>query len=292
MKKTVQIKYSDFVEVLDVEMIGSELRVSLSEIVDKPQIGENNITLDFATDIREEYSIFPFESGDLSIIQIKNVFILSCHVGEKIHWVRFDSSQLISYLLKQDLTKSILPYINEDEHIFLNSVLSDFVRTDYSFSSLNKKVKFVKIAVLMNFVKDLLKMDFERVLLDETVLGDVEIENISLAFKYAEKKFLRLIKIDNLVKVILALEKENQIPTKFKFSAKSLLINLGDNTNKFDLKFEGQRSKYDYQVLPQKNYVFDLGDKEYALSTGDYRNILVSGKVFVFNGDERDLLIN
>lgn len=292
MRKTLQIRYCDFVEIFDVKITGSELKVSLLEITDKLYSGTDVITLDFVTDIEKGYSIFPFESGDLGIIQIKNFFILSAYIGSRIHWFRFDSSQVISFLLKQDLIRQIVPYIDEDEHLFINSILSDLVRTDYSFSSYNKKVKFTKLAVLMNFVKDSLNLDYERVILDETVLGDVDIENISIAFRFAGKKFIRLVKIDNLTKAILALEKEKLIYTKFKFTDRSVLINLGDNGDTCYVKFQGQESENNFQIFPKKNYVFDLGNKEYVLSIDDYKNILVRGKVFVFNGDERNFLIN
>jgi hypothetical protein len=292
MKKTVQINYSEFAEVFEVNIGDGSLDICLKKIISPKEDSKSDSTLNLASNIKTDYSGFPFKDGDLSIIQIHNVFIVSIHQNGHIHWLRFDTSEILSYLIKHDLFHDIIPYINEDSHLFLNSVLSDMIRSDYSFSDLNKKIKFAKSAILMGFIKDILNLDFRRVILDETVLGDVDIENIAMAFKFSGKKFLGLLKINNSSKVLLALEKDKHLDSHFEFDAEVFFINNFEQKEKFRLILGENGTAFDYEILPQKNYIFDLGQKVYNIDFGDIKNTTVSGKVTVYNGDERDLMIS
>lgn len=293
MKRSVQIKYTQFVEEFDVNIENSgALEVELKNIEFDLNKSLTSINLDLSTDFREAYSIFPFIDGDISVIQVGNVFIVSSHQGENIHWLKFDSSQIFSYLTKNPVFDEILPFIDEDQHIFLNSVLADCVRNDYSFNDINKKIKFAKVAVLMAFIKDYLKADFKRVILDETVLGDVDVDNIPMAFRFAEKHVLGVLKIDNLSKIIIALEKNRELDTKFEFQDKILFINNLDKTNRIHLKLQENEKKFEYEVLPQKNYIFDIGEQEFTMEFGDLIQKKANGKICVYSGDKRDLMIS
>lgn len=293
MKKSVQIKYTQFTETFDIKSDeNGSLEIELKDISPELEKVSGSLVMDLSTNFREAYSDFPFVNGDLSVIQVDNVFIVSAHQGENIHWLKFDSSQIFSYLIKNPVLDEIIPYINEDQHIFLNSVLSDFVRNDYSFNDINKKIKFAKVAVLMAFIKDYLKGDFKRVILDETVLGDIDVDNIPMAFRFAEKQVLGVLKIENLTKIIVALEKNKDLETKFEFQEKVLFVNNLNNANKIRLSLDNHGKRFDYEVLPQKNYIFDIGDEEFTMELGHLIERKATGKVCVYNGDIRDLMIS
>lgn len=292
MKYTAQVIYPDFTEVFDVELEHKHLDIKLTEISEKPRKGKDILSLDLSSDIKTCYSDFPYEVGDLTIIQSRDTFVVSCFVNNDIKWLKFNSSDLIEYLFRRDVTKDILPYINEDKNILLNCFLSDIIRNDYSFSELNKKVKFLKVSVILSFIKDALSLKFKRIILDETVLGDVDVDHIALAFRFSEQKFLKLVKINNLSKIIVLLQKEDVLPKAYTFPEHVYFVNNPDDGNKLKLIFGETGIKFDYQVLPTKNYVFDLGEKKYIMNVGNLFKEEVRGKVFVYNGDERDLMIN
>ncbi len=292
MKRLVQVRYPQFSEVFEVNSEDDSLNVELKEIHDVFDDRNEYITLDLSTDYKASYSDFPFQYGDLVLIQAGNIFIVSAHLGENIHWLKFDSSQIISYLIKNPILDEIIPFVDEDNHIFLNSLMNDFIRNDYSFNEINKKIKYAKIAVLMSFLKDYLRVDYQRILLDETLLGDIEIENIPMSMRFSDKKILSVLKINNLSKVIIALDKNKEINIKYKFEEKVYFINNFDGANKVRLVLNENGLKYDYEVLPQKNYIFELGDKEYKIEFGSLSSYKVTGKVCVYNGDVRDLMIS
>jgi hypothetical protein len=134
-------------------------------------------------------------------------------------------------------------------------------------------------------------MKFVRVIFDETVLGDVDVDHIALSFRFAEQKFLKLTKISNLSKVIVVLEREGILPKGHKFQENVFFINNPSKGEKIKLVFGETGIKFDYQVLPTKNYIFDLGEKKYVMDVAGIYKENVTGKVFVYNGDERDLMI-
>jgi len=291
MKYTAQVVYNEFTEVFDVEVGDNSIDITLKEIVDWPYKPKNVLTLDLAAEIKNSYSIFPYEPGDLTIIQVQNNFIVANHINDEIKWYKFDANHIIDYLFEIDITKNIIPYLNEDKQILLNSLLSDFVRNDFSFSDLNKKVKYLKVAVILDFIQSSLKCDYSRVILDETLLGDIDVDQIALAFQYSGKKFLELTKINNVLKIMVLLVRENIIDKNIRFVPDTYFINNPKGGEKIKLVFGESGIKFDYQVLPSKNYIFDLADKSYVMNVGNLYKQTVKGKVFVFNGDERDLML-
>jgi regulation of enolase protein 1 (concanavalin A-like superfamily) len=292
MKYTAQVIYSDFTEVFEVDLEEKKLDIKLSQISERPLTDKDILTLDLNTDIKTSYSDFPFDAGDLTIIQSKDTFVVSCYVKGEIKWLKFTAADLIDYLFRNDITNQIIPYTSEDKALLLNAVLSDMVRNDFSFSDLNKKVKYVKVAVLLSFIHQALPFEFKRIILDETVLGDVDVDHIALAFRFSEQKFLKLIKINNLAKIIVLFEKNKVLPKGYTFVEHVFFINNPNHGEKLKLVFGDTGIKFDYQVLPTKNYVFDLGDKQYQMNVGNMFKENVKGKVFVFNGDERDLMVS
>jgi hypothetical protein len=291
MNYTAQVIYTDFTEVFDVTLKNSHLDLCLKEIRPKPLSKTDLLTLDLSTNIKEGYSKFPYESGDLVIIQIADCFVVANHGLSEINWFKFTVNDVISFLFEKNLTHQILPYINEDNHIFLNSLLNDLIRNDYSYSEINKKIKFAKVALLLSFLDANLNYPYKRVVLDETVLGDVEVDQIGIAFRFSNQKFLKLSKITNVLKIASLLEKEKLIDPGLRFPENAYFINNPLNGDKIKLVFGESGIKFDYQVLPSKNYIFDLGEKEYIMNVGNIYRETVSGKVVVYNGDERDLMI-
>lgn len=293
MKKyLVQIKYPSFAELFESKVNGEELDIDLLKVVPNPSEDKDVITLDLSSSIRDNYSIFPVESGDLTLIQVHHNFIVSCHQGSQIHWLRFNSDHLFDHIYKEDLLEQIIPFVHEDKHIYLNSILADLCRNDFSYSEMNKKVKYAKVSILMDFIKKHLPMEYKRVILDETIMGDVEVENIPMAFRFSGMRFLELVKINNVSKVMMALEEAKIIDTKFKFQANAHFFNNEGASSDVHLVFGENGMKMDYQVMRSKNYIFDLGEKEYPVTFGDKFKVAMSGKFSIFGGDERDLMIN
>lgn len=292
MKYTAQVIYTDFTEVFDVELDHNKVEIKLSEILQSPHKADSILALDLSCDIKSSYSVFPYEPGDLAIIQVKNHFIVALHRGGDVSWLKFTSNDLLEHLLPNDVTKHILPYLQEDKHIALNSFLSDLIRNDFSFSDLNKKAKYLKVAALMSFIKEHLQQSYQRVILDETLLGDVDVEHIAIAFRFSGQKFLRLAKINNVSKILALLEREGILDKKFKFLEDAVFINNPNDGHEVKLVFSENNTKFDYKVMPSLNYRFDLKNKEYLMTAGNFIKERVRGKIFVYNGDERDLMID
>jgi hypothetical protein len=292
MNYTAQVIYPDFIEFFDVFIDKANLEIKLIEIREKVSDRKGILTLDLSKDIASNYDIFPYEDGDLAIIQHHNSFLVCSKTGTKTDWYTFTSEDLIKYLFNNDIVDKIIPFIDEDKYIFLNSLLNDFVRNDYSHSNLNKRIKYAKVSILLSFIKERLKCRFARIILDETVLGDVEIDDLGIAFRFAQERFVKLVKINNVSKILLLLKREKIITKEFSFIENAVFINNPNGGDKIKLVFGEGGVKFDYQILPAKNYIFDLGEGQYGMNVGNLFKEDVRGKVIVFNGDERDLMIN
>lgn len=291
MKRTVQVIYPEFVEIFDVDIFNGNLNIELKNIVFKPIKRQNYLTLNLGSEVKKDYRIFPFKKGDTLIVQVKNIFIVNYN-GEQNYWVKFEASRILSYLFKVALLDQILPYIDEDKDLFMNSLFSDFIRTDYSYSSYNKKIKYAKVAILAHMISQLLRFDITRMVFDETVLGDVEITDIAMALRFADKKVLWVNKIDNMTKIITLLEKEKILTTNFTFKNDNIVINTLDYNKKINIKFMNSQNKIHYDILPRRNYSFEIGEDTYEMlieGSGIFET--VTGFVNVYNGDERDLMI-
>ena len=77
MKHHVQIKYPNFAEIFEAKIDGDNIDIDLLEVLPKSKSSDDYVNFDLATSIRENYSNFPFESGDLTLIQSSNFFIIS-----------------------------------------------------------------------------------------------------------------------------------------------------------------------------------------------------------------------
>ncbi len=291
MKYTAQVIYPEFVELFNVELNGNNLDVKLDRVISAPSDSRDILTLDLAHDVKQNYSAFPLEDGDLLIIQLRNHFVIANFLNGEKKWYRFSAEDVLEYLLTNDVTQDVIPFVKEDKFVLLNAVLSDLVRNDFSYSALNKRVKHLKVHTLVSFIKDNIHAAYTRVILDETVLGDVDIEHVVMAFRKHEEKFVRLVKINNVAKILVLLEKEKVLPKHFAFIDDVSFINNPKQGETVKLIFGENSMKFDYQVMPSKNYIFDLSNKEYALTIGHDYKVSVRGKVFVYNGDERDLMI-
>lgn len=292
MKKTVQVKYADFSEIFDVDLFKGNIDIELKNVIYENADYADILTLDLKSEVKKDYDVFSFETGDLLLIQIKNIFIVNYVTDTKKYWVKFDSSQVLSYLFRTDILDHLLPFIDEDKDLFLNSVLSDFIRNDYSYSLFNKKIKYVKVSILSKMISELFKFDFSRFIFDETILGDVDIADIIMSLRFADKKIISACKIDSLAKIMTLLEKEKVIDTKFRFINSNYLINSFGNAHKTVIRFSNTKNQYEYDLNPGENYIFDLGNIDYEMQIPhDNLQRIVRGKVSLFNGDERDLMI-
>jgi hypothetical protein len=291
MKYTVQILYPQFVEIFDVDLQEDKLDIQLGQVVHEPSKKKGIVTLDLSGDLKDSYSLFPFEDGDLAIIQIRNKYVVVDAKGGQIKWFRFSSSELLEYLFNHNVTARIFPYMKEDKEILLNSLLSDISRNDYSYNPLNRKIKHLKLSLLLSFIKDNITTEYKRLIFDETVLGDIEIDEVPLSLRFAGCNFTRATKINNVMKVLIALNKAKKIKQRPRFIDELFFVNNPNNGEKVKLIFGESGIKFDYQVMPQKNYIFELGDKDYSVNIGNTIREIVRGKVYVYNGDERDLMI-
>lgn len=266
---TAQVVYPDFAEIFEVMVKRENLDVKLLEVSKKRTDTENILTLDLSESIKRDYSVFPFKDGDLVLIQVKNVFILSGHKDKDTFWMKFEAQEIFDYIFENPLVDAVFSSLGETKNILLNSTLSDFIRNDYSYSDLNKRVKYAKVSILMQFINSHLEdRKFSRIILDETLLGDIEIDHVATAFRYLDTEFIGLIKINNIVKIISLLERDKIIDSQFNLVEDAFFINKLNERESVHLVFTESGVKFNYQVEPNKNYVFELGEREFTISIG------------------------
>lgn len=291
MKYTAQVIYPQFAEIFDVTLSDNNLDIQLANLAQESVERKGILSLDLSKEVKDDYSVFPYEDGDLIIVQSKNCFFIGSKVEGELNWYRFGSTQLIEYLFIHNVTNHIFPYMKEDKDILLNGLLCDFVRNDFSYNKLNKKIKFLKVAVLLDFITKNITKDYHRIIFDETVLGDVEIGDIPLSLRFSQGTIIRAAKVNNVMKVMTLLHMTKKVDHEPRFLEDVFFVNTPNNGEKVKFIFGESGVKFDYQVLPLKNYVFDLGGKDYTLNIGNSIKETVRGKVYVYNGDERDLMI-
>ncbi len=292
MQYTAQIIHSQFTEVFNVLLEEDSLDIHLQEVLPHPRNTQEHVTLDLSGTVRESYNVFPYEEGDLSLIQFEKIVVLAHCTSQGMHWVRTGTQEIIEFILEKSSTvQALMRYMQEDEQILLNSLLADVIRNDYSYSDLNKKVKYLKVAILHMFLREKLQLEFRRVILDETIIGDIDVDQIALAHRYSQVPFLEIVKIDNVTKIIILLEQEGILQSQYRFAPRTCLLTTPKQGEKFKLLFRSDGEKSDYPIHAGRNYVFDLDEKIFHMNIDNLFTTDVTGKVFVYNGDDRDLML-
>lgn len=288
MNKNILLKYKHYSEFFDVKINENHIEIAL--IGFRPDMKDIDYMYDFASDIEMGYSILPFKDGDLSIIQYDHYFVVSYHNEDKIHWMKFDATQLISYISRKDIINKVLPFLEEDNSILVNGLFSDLIRTDYSYSNLNKKIKFLKLSAILSYIKEYITVGVKRILVDETVLGDVEVKNIVMAFRYFDQKLLNIVKIDSTIKIMKILEKNDVLMGINDFDEGINLLVCSDIKSDLKTIFRSTQKEFSYNIAKGKNYIFELASGTYDVILGN--DCFKAKHLFgVYGGDERDLMI-
>jgi hypothetical protein len=292
MKHKVLIKYPDLEELFDVILEDNKFSLELREInfcdLKRPNISAE---LDFSVEATKVYSLFHFKHKDLIIAQQKGNILIGVAKEKNINWYELSSNQIISFIIKSSILDNILPYIKEDKAILTNCILSDFIRNDYSYNEINKLVKFTKVAVITSFIEQYLKYDFDRIIIDESFLGDIDVENVLLSFHFLKSEFLHIAKIDNSRKILLALYKNKLIQHPPKVKNEAVLINYQNAVEaEIKLKFV-DGNEYKQNIVKFKNYIFDTKNQNFDLEINKKLFNDCSGTLAIFNLDERDLMI-
>lgn len=294
MNLTAQVAYEDFIEVFKVDVYESSLHITLEDITRSPLKFKDSLLLDLKGDVSKAYEQIPLEDNSILLIQKDNKFFFCINTSKESSWYSFSAHQLIDYVLKDDFITPFLRYFDEDKNIVLNSFLSDLIRNDYSYSAINKIVKFLKILSITKYIQVTFQDvgNLKRVVVDESVIGDFDVSDFCLAFRNLNSSFLKLNKIDNFMKIFILLKENDKIKRKFIYSDNCALINQPRNGNRFRVIFRSEKKKaFSYDIINSKNYVFELDDN-YSISLGDMDLGAVSDKLFVYNGDQRDLLMS
>ncbi|GIW57542.1 MAG: hypothetical protein KatS3mg083_487 [Candidatus Dojkabacteria bacterium] len=293
MKYTVHIRYSDFTEVFDADILKSRVNIELKNILlcSKSANAKCDYLLDL-TSIKKGYRIFTLDPGDIVVIQQKNNFIFKYRAHDRVYLSQVNASQIISYLSQHNQLNDILPYVNDDKDLFLNALLSDFIRNDYSYSDYNKRIKYAKLGIICGFMSNFLNFDIQRIIWDESVLGDIEIEDVALALHFFDKRLVYTSKIDNVAKILALLASANVIQEKFTFRNNNLIINTLNYKTRFNIVFRSKAHNAQYEILPCSNYIFELGENTYEMHfRAATIQKLVTGNVYVYNGDLQDWMI-
>ena len=98
MKYSAQVIYTDFIELFDINIDDNNLDIKLSNISGSKHQLNTDLILDLSSNVKESYSVFPYEIGDLAIIQIGNTFVLVNHTSTGDNWYKFNSDQITKYL--------------------------------------------------------------------------------------------------------------------------------------------------------------------------------------------------
>ncbi len=293
MKYTVHIRYSDFTEVFEADILKGRVNIELKNILlsSSSLSIKSDFLLDF-TRIKNAYEIFPLDPGDIVVVQQKNNFIFRYCDDDRVYWAQVNASQIISYLSQHSQLNEILPYVNDDKDLFLNALLSDFIRNDYSYSDYNKCIKYAKLGIISGFMSNFLNFDIQRIIWDESVLGDIEIDDVALALHFFGKRLVYTSKIDNVAKILTLLVHANVINEKFTFKNNNLIINTLNYQTRFNIGFKNKSHYVHYDILPYSNYIFELGENAYELyfRSGEIHKT-VTGNVYVYNGDLQDWMI-
>lgn len=289
MNYTAQIIYSDFTEVFNVNL-SDELRIELKEVIVNPiEKGDNILTLDLSKSITDSYSIFPFEESDLSIIQRRSKLYIVFFTGGVLRQHCIGATDMIEYLLDELSAKRKINYFGEDEHVLVNSLFNDFIANDFSCSDINRKVKLNKCMVVSSLISDKLGYKPKRIIIDETFLGDFNVEQIVLGLNAFNLQFLKISKINNLVKVLILLNKEKIFKEKVKFFDHIYLVNTTVFKGKITLRIVG--NKIEHYTNSDNNYRLKLDRNNCKLYANSEFLNYVTGTVYIFNGNDKDLLI-
>lgn len=296
MKHNVYVKYPDFVEHFEVDIFKNNVLYELVNVIStfklsrKPLLAKlRGMVLDLSLEPNKAYSIFPFDNGDLIIIQRDQAVFLGFKGESDIEWTKINVIDLIFFVSKFDKFNYYLDFVREDRVIFLNSLLNDFYRNDYSASFFNKEIKYFKICAISLYISHNLGLKkINRIILDQTLLGDIDIHDIAMSFRFLELDFLSVYKITNDDKITLILNEKGLIDANLLFKSSCFVINRPDARL---INFVNFNNKLEYKLDVDENYVFDIGDDAYELIINQELFYKVKGVVYLYNGNDKDLMI-
>ncbi|MCX8035390.1 MAG: hypothetical protein N3A71_03920 [Candidatus Dojkabacteria bacterium] len=240
----------------------------------------DNIHFDFSISLENYKNLFGFLPGDLVIFQFRNYIVL--YIKDKDFFVKVSFSEI----LQNELTALLLPKLisrsNEDKQILINSALNDFIINDYSNSQLNKEVKYIKLALILNYLKRFIPDDILRIVIDDSLIGDVDVFDVIEVFQFLNFKKIKVATIDTLVRIAKVLEYHGVIQTKIDIPTKGIFIDNVYSGVSDTLVIEDKNgARVTYTVIPGKNYTFDLSNQTYTINFGNMRLHSVIGKIFV-----------
>lgn len=292
MKHTAHINYPNFIEVYDIVLTGQKLDIRLDRIEHEFSKLTGKTMFDFCDidSVKSNYSYLGFQTGDCVVQQLEHGILIGIF-SDTLQFVQIDTSDILQFIFDTNIFEEILPGIREDKEILINACLSDFIQNDFSYNRLNRKVKYLKIAVIVSYLKDILKTAYTKIILDETVLGDIEIEEIATCLRFSEITYLRAAKVNNIIKALMYLYKEGQITQKPILPDNLFILTNPNKGQKVKLVFGEDGLKFDYQINQKKNYKFEFNEKQYQMIIGGLMKEQVTGHLFVYNGDKNDLMI-
>ncbi len=247
---------------------------------------ETNSTyyFDFSINLKNYKDLFGFLPGDLVLFQFRNYIVL--YIKDKDMFVKVSFSEI----LQNELTELLLPILvsksNEDKQILINSVLNDFIINDYSNSQLNKEVKYIKLALILNYLKKFIPDDILRIVIDDSLIGDVNVFDIIEVLQVLNFKKVKIATIETLIRIAKVLEYYGFIQTKIDIPTKGIFIDNVRGAVSDTLIIEDKNgARLTYTVIPGKNYTFDLSNQTYTINFGNMRLHGVIGNIFVL-GDK------
>lgn len=293
-KCILRLRFFNYTEEFDVVLDDSNnLSYSLRNYyfsfdVEKKSSNSNEIDniyyFDFSINLKNYKDLFGFLPGDLVLFQFRNYVVL--YIKDKDLFVKVSLSEIIQNELTTLLLPNLISKSNEDKQILINSVLNDFIINDYSNSQLNREVKYLKLALILNYLKKFIPEDILRIVIDDSLIGDVDVFNIIETFQFLSLKKIKVATIDTLVRIAKVLEYYGVIQTKIDIPTKGIFIDNVRGVVSDTLVIEDKNgARVTYTVIPGKNYTFDLSNQTYTINFGNMRLHSVIGKIFVL-GDK------
>lgn len=294
MKYRVFVKYHHFIEEFDVDIFKNKLTFELINVLPLSKSlfklhNASGILLDFTK--LSSYEELNFSEGDLLVLQNPNFIILGLYKNKIIKWHKFKIKDIFDFLVNS-VDNFIFfndKFDNFDTDLVINSLFNDFIRNDFSSSDFNKRVKYLKVAIIGSFVNKYLNIDFKRIIFDQTILGEINIKDIALSIRFFNKDLVSTYKMSHKDKILIALYKRGILEGNVTLDNSCFVVNK-PNTNM--VSFINAKHKLQYDLNQNENYVFDIGNDFYEMIFDNdvfYEN--VTGLVYLYNGNIHDLLI-
>lgn len=295
MKYRVCVKYNYFIEEFDVDIFKNKLTFELINVLPLSKKSselhnKSGILLDFTK--LSSYEELNFSDGDLLVLQNPNFIILGVYKNKIIKWHKIKIKDIFDFLVGS-VDNFIFfnnKFDNFDTDLLINSLFNDFIRNDFSSSDFNKRIKYLKVAIIGSFVnKYFSNIDIKRIIFDQTMLGEINIKDIALSIRFFNKDLVSTYKISHRDKILMALYKKGILNLNVTLDDLCFVVNK-PNTNM--VSFINAKHKLQYDLNQNENYVFDIGNDFYEIIFDNdvfYQN--VTGLVYLYNGNIYDLLI-